>query len=77
MLRIFLGVFTCVLAVVAFFFVYDTPAKVGPWLDPDERRFLLLRNKYAAGGETGVAEKEEFNWGAVRQAATSPHIYAV
>ncbi|KAJ4263263.1 hypothetical protein NW764_016140 [Fusarium oxysporum] len=30
-----------------------------------------------AGGETGIAEKEEFSWRAAKDAFTSFHIYAV
>jgi hypothetical protein len=37
------------------------------WLTSEEKRFVVLRNKFAAGGESGIAEKEEFSWTAVRQ----------
>jgi len=30
----------------------------------------VLRHKFAAGGESGIAEKEEFSWKAARQAFT-------
>lgn len=33
----------------------------------DEKRFVLLQHKFSAGGETGVAEKEEFSWDGVGQ----------
>ena len=72
-----LGVFTVLLAIGAFWFVYDTPAKVGAWLTPEERQFLILRHKYAAGRETGVAEKLEFSWKQAATAFKSFHIYAV
>ncbi|KAL1855819.1 hypothetical protein VTK73DRAFT_8461 [Phialemonium thermophilum] len=71
------GLFSFCLAIAAFFVLNDTPAKSGRWLTPEERRFLLLRNRYAAGGETGVAEKEEFSWKAAKEAFKSFHIYAV
>lgn len=71
-----LGVFTFLLALGAFWFVYDTPAKVGGWLTPEEKQFLILRHKYSAGGETGVAEKSEFSWKHAASAFKSFHIYA-
>ncbi|CEL08694.1 hypothetical protein ASPCAL11839 [Aspergillus calidoustus] len=71
------GLFTVLLAISAFWFVHDTPAKVGKWLTQEERQFLLLRHKYSAGGETGVAEKSEFSWKQAAMAFKSIHIYAV
>ncbi|KAF2501166.1 MFS general substrate transporter [Lophium mytilinum] len=71
------GTFSALLSIAAFFVIYDTPAKVGSWLTPEEKRFLILRQRYAAGGETGIAEREEFQWGAVKDAFKSFHIYAV
>ncbi|KAF5008355.1 hypothetical protein FDECE_5398 [Fusarium decemcellulare] len=71
------GLFSLILSIVAFFLLNDTPTKVTKWLGPDEKRFLILRHRYAAGGETGVAEKEEFSWKAAREAFSSFHIYAV
>lgn len=58
------------LATGAFFVLYDTPTKVKKWLRPEEQRYLILRHRYGAGGETGVAEKEEFSWKAVKDAFT-------
>jgi hypothetical protein len=72
-----IGLFTVLLAISAFWFVHDTPAKVGKWLTPEEKQFLLLRHKYSAGGETGVAEKSEFSWKQAAMAFKSTHIYAV
>ncbi|KAL4797764.1 major facilitator superfamily domain-containing protein [Aspergillus venezuelensis] len=69
-------VFTVILALGAFWFVYDTPAKVGSWLSPEEKEFLILRHKYSAGGETDVAEKSEFLWKHAGAAFKSFHIYA-
>ncbi|KAL4883545.1 major facilitator superfamily domain-containing protein [Aspergillus karnatakaensis] len=71
------GVFTVLLAIGAFWFVHPTPAKVGKWLAPEEKRFLLLRHKYSAGGETGVAEQSGFSWKHAATAFKSFHIYAV
>ena len=55
------------LSIAAYWIVHDTPTKVG-WLTPEEKRFVVLRHKFSAGGESGVAEKEEFSWRAARQA---------
>lgn len=60
------GAFTAVLAISAFWLVHDTPAKVS-WLTSEEKRYLALRHKFSAGGETGVAEKETFTWKAIPQ----------
>lgn len=62
------GLFSFFLAIGAFFVLNDTPSKVGKWLSPEEKRFLVLRHRFAAGGETGVAEKEEFSWKAATEA---------
>lgn len=52
------------LSIAGFWIVYDTPARV-KFLTPEEQRFLLLRHKFSAGGESGVAEDESFSWNAV------------
>ncbi|KAF9873486.1 putative pantothenate transporter [Colletotrichum karsti] len=64
------GLFSLLIAIGAWFLINDTPAKVTNWLSPEERRFLILRHRFAAGGETGIAEKEEFSWKAAREAFT-------
>lgn len=64
------------MAIAGFFFVYDTPAKV-KWLTPEEREFLVLRHKFSVGGNSGIAEKEEFSWKYASMALKSFHIYAV
>ncbi|KAF1845055.1 MFS general substrate transporter [Cucurbitaria berberidis CBS 394.84] len=66
------GAFTALLSIAAFWIIHDTPSKVS-WLTSEEKRFVLLRHKFAAGGESGIAEKEEFSWAAVSQ---SFHVYA-
>ncbi|KAF6817753.1 MFS nicotinic acid transporter [Colletotrichum sojae] len=71
------GLFSFLVAVSAWFVLNDTPTKVTKWLTPEERRFLVLRARYAAGGETGIAETETFSWKAAREAFTSFHIYAI
>ncbi|KAJ4250913.1 hypothetical protein NW762_011563 [Fusarium torreyae] len=71
------GLFSLILSILALWVLNDTPAKITKWLTPEEKKFLVLRNRFAAGGETGIAEKEEFSWKAAKDAFTSFHIYAV
>ncbi|KAF2021033.1 MFS general substrate transporter [Aaosphaeria arxii CBS 175.79] len=70
------GVFSVCLALAGFWFVYDTPANV-KWLSTEEKRFLVLRHKFSAGGGTSVGEKSEFAWKYAWKAFRSFHIYAV
>ncbi|KAK2684907.1 hypothetical protein QWA68_016033 [Fusarium oxysporum] len=56
---------------------YTDGYKITKWVTPEEKKLLILCNRYAAGGETGIAEKEEFSWRAAKDAFTSFHIYAV
>ncbi|KAF6822733.1 high-affinity nicotinic acid transporter [Colletotrichum plurivorum] len=67
------GLFSFLVAASAWFVLNDTPAKVTKWLTPEERRFLVLRARYAAGGETGIAETEKFSWKAAREAFRCRH----
>ncbi|KAK2811947.1 hypothetical protein FQN50_001654 [Emmonsiellopsis sp. PD_5] len=71
------GLISLSLSIAGFWAINDTPAKVTKWLTPEEKRFLVLRHRYMAGGGTGVAEKEEFSWKAAKEALKSPHIYAI
>jgi MFS family permease len=70
------GIFSAVLSIAAFWIIHDTPANVG-WLTAEEKRYLALRHKFSAGGETGVAEKEDFSWDAVGKVYRSFHVYAL
>lgn len=65
--QLFLGILSAILSIGAFFVIYDKPSTVG-FLTAEEKRFVVLRHKFSAGGESGVAEKEEFSWGAAKQA---------
>ncbi|KAH8432771.1 uncharacterized protein LDX57_010397 [Aspergillus melleus] len=71
------GVFTFCVGLTSFFFIYPSPAKVGSWLSDEERQFLLLRHRYSAGGESGVAEKEGFSMRYAKQSFRSFHVYAI
>ncbi|ORY30195.1 major facilitator superfamily domain-containing protein [Naematelia encephala] len=50
------GIFSFIVAMLAFFFLQETPEKQGKWLKEDERRFLVLRNKFMYGGEKGASD---------------------
>lgn len=69
------GLFTAMVGVASFFLLIPEPEKAGKWLDDQERRFLVLRHRFAAGGESGVAEKEEFSWKYAGMAFRSIHVY--
>ncbi|KIV79946.1 hypothetical protein PV11_07485 [Exophiala sideris] len=71
------GLLTVIVGLLAFVFVYPSPEHVKSWLSEEERQYLVLRHKFAAGGETSIAEKESFNWKYARQAFMSIHIYAI
>ena len=62
---------TVLVAVSAFFILYDFPATAG-FLTEEERAFVVHRLKYQGGakGSAGaqVAQNEEFKWVYVKQA---------
>ncbi|KAL4963961.1 major facilitator superfamily domain-containing protein [Aspergillus stella-maris] len=71
------GLFSVVVGLVCFFWIYPSPLLVKGWLSEDEKEFLLLRQQFSAGGETGVKEKEAFSWGDIDKAFKSMHTYAI
>ncbi|CAK7236336.1 hypothetical protein SEUCBS140593_009586 [Sporothrix eucalyptigena] len=78
------GLLTTVVGILAYFVIYTDPARVGAWLDDDERRFLALRHRFAAGNSkttgsaSGIAEQEEgVSAKHVRAALKSFHVWAV
>ncbi|KAL4939076.1 hypothetical protein BDV06DRAFT_214572 [Aspergillus oleicola] len=48
------GLFSVVVGLVCFFWICPTPARVKSWLTEEEKEFLLLRQRFSAGGETGA-----------------------
>jgi MFS family permease len=70
------GVFTAVVAIAAFFLVHDKPAKVKRWLTDEERRYIVLRNQYEYGGNTGGTD-DSFSWPAARQSLRSWHVWVL
>lgn len=71
------GLLAVVVGAVSFFWICPTPARVEGWLSDEEKEYLMLRNKYAAGGETGIKEKEDFSLGDIKKAFRSIHTYSV
>ncbi|ODN76463.1 hypothetical protein L198_08058 [Cryptococcus wingfieldii CBS 7118] len=68
------GVFSTCVAVGAYFVLQETPAKQGGWLDDQERRFLVLRNKFAYGKDKG-GSADTLNKKDVLAALTSIHVW--
>lgn len=75
------GIVTVVVAVIAFFLLYDFP-ETASFLTEEERAFVVYRLKYqgdvSARDETHeatVAETEKFEWKYVRQAFCDWQIY--
>ncbi|KAL4884123.1 major facilitator superfamily domain-containing protein [Aspergillus karnatakaensis] len=71
------GLAAVVIGFICFFWICPNPERVGGWLTDEEKEFLLLRQKYSAGGETGIKEKEELTRSDVKKAFQSFHTYAV
>ncbi|KAG7558197.1 hypothetical protein FFLO_02850 [Filobasidium floriforme] len=53
------GSFTAFVGVIAPFVFVDTPENAGSWLTHEEKRYLVLRQRYGAGSG-GVARSEAF-----------------
>lgn len=71
------GLITLALGISVIFFIYPDSANAGKWPSADEKRFLVLRNQYATGGETGVVEKDTFSWKHARLALQSLHVWFI
>lgn len=74
------GILTAVVAVIAYFLLYDFP-ETATFLTEEERAFVVYRLKYqgqvkaAPSDAAGVAQSEEFQWKYVWQAFTDWQIY--
>ncbi|TYJ52658.1 hypothetical protein B9479_006750 [Cryptococcus floricola] len=52
------GVFSLFVGIGAYFLLQESPDKQGGWLGEDERRFLVLRNRYTYGSDqSGSSDK--------------------
>ncbi|EEU35135.1 uncharacterized protein NECHADRAFT_88674 [Fusarium vanettenii 77-13-4] len=71
------GLFSVVVGVACFWLINPVPAKVTGWLTDKEREYLVLRNRFAVGGESGIKEREDFNMADVKKAFRSIHTYSV
>jgi hypothetical protein len=54
-------------AVAAYFWIQERPAKQGGWLSPEEQRYLVLRNRYGYGAAKS-GSNDEFSWKDARSA---------
>lgn len=70
------GILTVVVAIIAFFTIYDFP-DTAEFLTPEERAWVVHRLKYQGSKESGqmVAETERFKWRYVIDAFTDWQIY--
>ena len=70
------GLLTVVIAVVAFFTVYDFP-ETAKFLTEPERAWVVTRLRYQGSKDSGqmVAEDEHFKWKYVRDAFSDWQIY--
>jgi hypothetical protein len=60
------GLISFVVALIAYFWIQERPAKQGRWLDSEEQRYLVLRNRFMYGAaRAGTGSKDEFNWAAI------------
>ena len=71
------GLFSVIVGICFFFILSPSPSKVKGWLTPEEKRFLLLRHRFARVGNAGAGEAEAFSIKYVKQAFGSFHVYAV
>lgn len=76
------GIATVIVAVAAFWTVYDSPHNAN-FLTEEEQEFVLYRLKYQGGMQSAtsedvgarVEEAEEFKWAYVRQAFKDWQVY--
>ena len=70
------GILTVIVAIVAFFTIYDFP-ETAQFLTEEERAWVVHRLKYQGSKRSGrmVAESETFNWKYVKDAFTDWQIY--
>lgn len=55
------GLLSLIVAIIAFFWIQERPAKQGKWLEPEEQRYLVLRNRFMYG-QAKSGSKDEFRW---------------
>lgn len=69
--------FSVLMAVLGYFLLAPNSDKVKGWLTEEEKQFLVLRNRYARSGDSGVREEETFSWKYVKQSFRSVHVYSL
>lgn len=68
------GILTVVVAIIAFFTIYDFP-DTAQFLTPEERAWVVHRLKYQGSQGQKVAEMDRFKWRYVWDAFTDWQIY--
>lgn len=71
------GILAVCMGLSGLYFLSPNPDKVTTWLTEEERRFLVLRARFAHGGSSGVHDENAFSWKYAKQALKSFHVYAV
>ncbi|KAF9871165.1 hypothetical protein CkaCkLH20_11334 [Colletotrichum karsti] len=70
------GLATVLAGIVCFFFLVDSPATSGKWLDPDEIRYLELRQLAQAGvSQTTDGKSKRLDWNILRSVICDWQIY--
>ncbi|KAJ5701306.1 hypothetical protein N7488_008854 [Penicillium malachiteum] len=75
------GLFSFLLGLSSVFFIPTNPERVTIWLSPEEKQFLIGRQRFARSDENDrggmVKEEDGFSWDAARSAFRPFHTYAV
>ncbi|KAJ9133702.1 MFS general substrate transporter [Pleurostoma richardsiae] len=71
------GLLSICVGLIYFFVLCPSPEKASGWLTEEEKRFLVLRNRFARIGNSGVGEDEKFSWKHARESFRSFHVYSV
>jgi sugar phosphate permease len=69
------GLATVLAGIMCFFCLIDSPASSGKWLNPDEIRFLELRQIVQNGGKALGTKKKNLDWTILRSVVCDWQIY--
>ncbi|WVQ83730.1 hypothetical protein IAT38_005874 [Cryptococcus sp. DSM 104549] len=70
------GLFSVCVAVAAYFVVQDAPEKQGKWLNAEDRRFLVLRNRFTYGKDKS-GSSDKLKKSDILQALKSWHVWVM
>lgn len=69
------GAVTVVLAGVCYFFLVDSPELSGRWLEPEEIRYLTLRQQAQRGHLVATEDAKKFDWKTLLSVFMDWHLY--